>query len=460
MRINSNIIALSVQTAMRRTSLSYAKNSLMLSSGLKINSVKDDASGLAIGNKLDRQVRGYEKVSNNAGDGISLIQTLDGALDSVGEMLRKVRTLSIQSANDTLEDEDRRKMQEEVQQLKNEISELSERTEFNGIKLLDGDGKRLTFDRSAVQGGSSVNYVSGSVPQGMLEFTVNSVGTAPQVAFNPNGITAGTAGTLEINGSTLKFTGQETEAEILEQIKTACEDNNIDLDIANGIAKSKVEGSKSTITITSTPNGAFGFNTSSSTGVDAVISGVTLKDIDTNVNIDSFNNGISNDIRVDGNRAYIVSTNGQEIEIDIKSAGAQKHEIRNEGQIKLQIGTKKDMELDLYVREIDTTTLGIEHVNISTSAGAQSAITAMDEAIDKILEQRTYLGAAQNRLQFTEKSIDTASLNTQQAYSRIMDVDMAKVMSEFSRDNVKYQAATSILAQANQRPQQILQLLG
>ncbi len=460
MRINSNVVALGVMTSMRRTSLSYGKNSLMLSSGLKINSVKDDASGLAIGNKLDRQVRGYEKVSNNAGDGISLIQTLDGALDSVGEMLRKVRTLSVQSANDTLTDEDRRKMQKEVEQLKNEISELSERTEFNGIKLLDGDGKRLTFDRSATAGGSSINYVSGSVPQGNLEFNVSQIGEAPEVPFSEAGIATGTAGSLEINGTTLTFQGTESKDAILEAIKTACEDNNIELDIANGTATSKVEGSKSNITITSIPNGAFGFTSISKDGKDAIIDGVKMTDINTGAELDAFNNGLSSDIKIDGNRAYITSTNGQEIEVDINSTGAQKHEIRNEGQIKLQIGTKKDMELDLYVREIDTTTLGIQHVNISTQDGATAGIIAMDDAIDKILEQRTYLGAAQNRLQFTEKSTDTASLNTEQAYSRIMDVDMAKAMSDFSRDNVKYQAATSILAQANQRPQQILQLLG
>ncbi len=466
MRINTNIVALSVRTSMLRTEKKYAKNSLMLSSGLKINSVKDDAAGMAIGNKLDRQVRGYEKVSNNTSDGISLIQTLDGALASVNDMLEKMRTLSVQSANGVLEDSDRRKIQTEIDELKSEITELSDRTEFNGIKLLGGDGSRLTYDRSASveQGNAEVNFVSGSVPQGMLELNIVSIGTAAQVInFSEAGIVAGTQGTLKINGSTLSFTGDETKEEILESIKQACEDNNLDLDITNGTLTSRIIGKKASITIETTP-ASFGFPTNdTNVGKDAVVTGIGMTDLEKPGSpIDSFNTGLSSKTYTEGNRVYINSTNGQKIEVDLtgKGTGVSKIEVRNEGQIKLQIGTKQDMELDLYVREINAESLGIEFLNISTQSGAQQAIPMLDQAISKVLDQRTYLGAAQNRLEFTESSTDTASLNTEQAYSRIMDVDMATAMTDFTAENVKTQAAIAILAQANQRPQQILQLIG
>ncbi|MFV0519364.1 MAG: flagellin [Lachnospirales bacterium] len=463
MRINTNVIALSVRTQLLKTDSAISKASLMMSSGLKINSAKDDAAGLAIGNKLDRQVRGYEKVSNNTSDGISLIQTLDGALSSVNEMLEEMRTLAVQSSNGTLEDSDRRKIQTEIEELKEEISDLSKRTEFNGIKLLDGDGARLTYDKTgSATKLSKVNYVSGNVPQGQLEFTIDSLGSSASVAFSEASISAGTEGTLTINGSTLTFTGDESKEEILESIKQACEDNNLDIDLSTGTVTSRIIGSEATINITSNP-ASFGFASSvSSTGTDAVVSGITLNDLETGAGINSFNSGISSTTYVEGNRVYINSTNGQKIEVDLtgNGTGAQKIEIRNEGQIKIQVGTQMDMEIDLYVRNIDTDSLGIEYINLSTQSGAADAITKIDEAVSKVLDQRTYLGAAQNRLAFTETAIDTAALNTEEAYSRVMDVDMAKAMTDLSAENVKSQAALAILTQANQRPQQILQLLG
>ncbi|MFV0439867.1 MAG: flagellin [Lachnospirales bacterium] len=464
MSMNSSKIALNIRTAMLATNASYAKNSLMLSSGVRINSVKDDATGLAIANKLKRKVNGYEKVSNNANDGISLIQTMDGALSSMNEMLEKMRTLSVQSSNGTLEDSERRKVQLEIEELTDEITELSQRTEFNGINLLDGDGKRLTYER-AETGYSKLNYVSGEVPEGNLNFTIDSVGESATVAFDESTINPSAGGTVTINGSNLTFPAGSTKTDVLDAIKQACEDNNLEIDLDANTITSRVTGSAASIEITSTPAGIFGFaaSTLSDTGKDAVISNVNMTNMETGDPITSFNNGISSDdVYVEGNRCYVTSTNGQKIEIDItgKGTGTQVHEIHNKGQLKIQIGTEANMDLDIYGRTLNAKALGIDNINVSTQSGAMEAIEKYDRAISSLLEQRTTLGALQNRLTFTETAIDTASLNTETAYSRIMDTDMAKTMSDLTSDNVKTQAAISILAQANQRPQQLLQLLG
>lgn len=499
MNLNRNIVALNVYNQMTKSNRMYGKSSNRMSTGLKVNSAKEDAAGLAIGNKLDSARRTIAKVENNANDGISLIQTVDGAMASVHEMLQKMRELSVQAANDTLADEDRRKIQIEINQLKEEITDLSDRTDFNTLKLLNGDGKRLTYDKSgagAVDSNlSEIGYVSGQVPEGSLEYKIESYGTSAVVDFAESSISVPITGNIEIANSKIYFKGTESRDEVISAIKQACEDNNIEY-YPNKLV-SMEQGSDQEIKITTDlKSGSAGLSDTVSTGTDAVITGLKLYsryDMEANADASSagakeflsFNQGAN--VIADGNKVYVNSTNGQKVEInlnvsidkgtgDYKINGAlttsapgstlpaggvlQRQEILDDGQVKLQVGTEKGAEISIYTREIDAESIGVKYINVSTREGAERAITETTAAIDKITEQRTLLGAYQNRLEFTVETLTAQGVNTNQAYSRIMDTDMALEMSNLAQYNVKIQAALSILAQANQRPQQLLQLLG
>ncbi len=498
MRINTNLVALNVFNAMKKTDFRYAQSAERLSTGRRINSAKDDAAGLAIANKLQADKQKLYKASNNATDGVSLIQTVDGALSSVNDMLQKMRTLAVQSSNDTLTDTDREKIQKEINQLKTEIDSLSERAEFNGIKVLAGDASRITYNRNAgdvnVDNVSDINYVSGKVPEGSLEFTVEEIGTSAVIDFDSTSIPSPVpAGSVTINGSSITFDGTESDAEAISKIQELCERNN--LEMFDGKIVSREQGSDQVIEVTTQPAGQYGFTgTTTSQGTDAVISDLDMyKLYDTEAFDDAVTAGAdgltsfnqSSNVRVEGNRVYVQSSNGQEIEIDlnVKLDGdgnyavdgdtytstpngnvavdySERHEILNAGQIKIQVGSKKDQEIDIYGRKITCKDLGIEHLNVSTRREAEAAISEIDKALGAISDQRTIYGAYQNRLDYSEKMISSQTLSTEKSLSRIMDTDMALEMSKMTQEGVKMQASMAIMAQANQRPQQILQLLG
>ncbi len=488
MRISENIPALNAYTSLSRVNKRIDMSMRRLSSSSRINSVKDDAAGLAISNKLHDQINGLNKAGRNSMDGISAVQTAEGALQEVQDMVQRIRELSVQATNDSNEPEDRRKIQEEISSLKDEISGISDRAEFNKIKLLNGDACRLGIFSANMLGVAKCTYVSDNLPKDTLTYTIDKVGLPAVHNSNPSAVTGGIEGTLKINGETVHFETTDTPDDVVSKLKELSDRCNIDITIPNGKTWNDVkagtagfmmytrdEGSSERIQISG--DGAIinmlGLTAGTVYGNDAEISNIDLN----NVNLSSV---------IKGNRIELTGTNGSNVIIQLELAkplpdgsfalkngdavgagGAvsvtggndAKLELTDFGMLVFQIGPNKSMEINLQIPSVTLEALGIENLSVSSFELAQKSISMSENALSKISTIRARLGAYQNRLEHTYANLMTASENTTEARSRIFDTDMAWEMTEMTKNNVISQAGISIMAQANQRPQQILQLI-
>lgn len=361
MRINHNIAALNTYNQLSTNSTNSSKSLQKLSSGLQINKAGDDAAGLAISEKMRGQIRGLDQAAKNAQDGISLIQTAEGALNETTAILQRMRELAVQAGNDTLAAEDRAAITTEINQLISEIDGISQRTQFNGANLLDGTfGVKLDADNSTV-----------------------AVGT--------NGVTA-----IDIAGAAASTTYTIAAA-------------------AGEVILDDGKGNTQTLLLTEGTAGTLNFD---KLGVK-----ITLNDAWTYTGLDE---------------GEIITTDQQEQNI--------------------QIGANEGQTLALTLGNMSVAGLGLA-VDVSDSVAAGASITNIEAAINKVSTERANLGAYQNRLEHTINNLNTSSENLSAAESRIRDVDMAKEMMEFTKTNILSQAATAMLAQANQQPQQVLKLL-
>ncbi len=367
MRINHNLMAMNTHRQLGIGSNAASKSMEKLSSGLRINRAGDDAAGLAISEKMRGQIRGLDQASRNAQDGISLIQTAEGALQETHAILQRMRELSVQASNDTMQAGDRTAVSTEITQLNEELDRIGNTTQFNGKVLLDGS------------------------------FGVKDSGTGT-LSVGADGVTG-----ISISGATASttYTLQQDAANAI-----TLDDGNGNVQIISGLAN----------TFTGT------------------------------LNFDNL--GVSIDVSsIDLSGAASWAGDAKTI---ITAATAEQ---------KVQIGANAGQSLGLTIGDMRSTALSVDTVDVSSYANANSAITAIDSAITNVSTQRSTLGAWQNRLEHSIKNLDTSSENMQAAESRIRDVDMAKEMMEFSKNNILQQAAQSMLAQANQAPQGVLQLL-
>lgn len=384
MRINHNIAALNTYRQLSNNTIGTNKALEKLSSGLRINRAGDDAAGLAISEKMRSQIRGLEQASRNAQDGISLIQTAEGALTETHSMLQRMRELVVQANNGTNTPDDLSQIQKEIDELKSEITRIGDKTEFNTKTLLDGS--------------LGVQAADGSI-------AIATLASA--------GITVSTSGVA--SGETLTFA---------------------------------VDNATDTFTITGTNSGIS--QTLSLTDVNAVAAGTTLNFDALGVSI-TFN-ALTNLENIDGGGTTLDSKN-------IKTTG---------NQISFQIGANSNTTLDISIGDMRATALGasagnanvanINAVNVTTKTFNDN-IAVIDAAIKEVSTQRSQLGAWQNRLEHTINNLGASAENLTAAESRIRDVDMAKEMMEFTKQNILTQAAQAMLAQANQVPQGVLQLL-
>ncbi len=467
MRIANNVVALNVTNNMvksdRRVSLAMGR----LSSGTKINRAKDDSAGYAISTRLDMQVQGYNRGSENALDGVSLLQTADGALASVHELLQRSRELAVQSANDTATVEDRRLIQIEIEQYKDEINSICKKTSYNGIEFLNGQAQRTVLSQDADK--SQISYVSDNLDAGNLSYTVSQLATHTTLTSSYDGTqTVSKDGIIVLNGSEISLKAGESASDIFAKIKLACTDSNITFDSATGEFSCIETGSKFNLTV--------GGDTQLLT--DLGLTGTTTQGTDAVVNFDSYikkSDGAPDvtfvpTITTDGNEVTMVGQDNKKIIIDLSETnpltGAKytapysaTDTVTDSGQLMLQLGGKMNAEMAMYIPKVDAKSLDIEYANVCTQEGSNMAIGIFDGAIDKVSANRAGIGAYENRLNYTSESLITASGATSVSLSRIRDTDMAKEMANYTKDNVVYQAATSILAQANQRPQIILQLI-
>lgn len=458
-----------------------------LSSGYRINKAADDSAGMAIARKMKTQIAALEQSSRNSADGISVIQTAEGALTEVHNMLQRMRELSVQAANGTLTVDDRQAIQDEINQLSSEIDRISTDTEFNTKTLLDGSLDRKSHSSSPY---AKILSTNEKVIAGDYKVTVNAVPTQAEyeagagTAFTGTDgkVSANEAGTITINGESVTINEGETRTEVITKLRSLCSRVDVSMSVPEGEdfvaddAKYTFAtlryGKEEALEISCSSEGlakALGISTSvSERGTDADVSIVTgagsLFSSTTTVNYE-------------GSSAIFTDYNGASLTLNLEEMAKKEKEnaqnpgaattleknitisVFDAGSMVLQVGANEHQTLNVIIPEVSTKTLGIEGLNILSDAGAQRAISKVDAAVNKVSEVRAKLGAYQNRLESSISNVDTSSLNLEEALSRIEDVDMAEEMTKYTQYQVLVQASTSMLAQANEQPQSVLNLL-
>lgn len=460
MRINHNIPALNTNNALGKANTNMEKALERLSTGYRINRAADDAAGMAISTKMKTQIAALDQANRNSADGVSVIQTAEGALNEVHSMLQRMRELSVEASNGTLTTDDRATLQAEIEQLKQEVDRVSTTTEFNTKSLLDGsvDRKSYSSDKNV-----SILYMSDEVD--IQEYTIKVTQEATRTTYDGTGtIQAGTCpgGTINLNGQQISIPTGSSPEYVFDAFRNLCDTMDISLSVEGG---GDLEAGE-TINLTSNRYGAatnIDFSESSpgmlsylglnggtaDRGEEAVIS-----------REDGFNN--TSTVITDGNIVTITDKGGFTMRLDVSDATIDsdiKLTILDAGPMQLQVGAYEDQTMTVRIPKVNTETLGIDTVNVKNQDGAERAIDQIDYAVAQVSAVRAKLGAYQNRLEHTMNNLDEANLNTTEALSRINDTDMAKEMTEYTQKNVLVQAATSMLAQANEKPQQILSLL-
>lgn len=400
MIINHNVTALNTHNKLSSATAAQSKSMEKLASGLRINKAGDDAAGLAISEKMRAQVRGLDQAGRNAQDGISLIQTAEGALNETHDILQRMRELGNQAANDTNTTSDRGEIQKEINSLTSEINRIGNTTEFNTQKLLDG-GK----NGAAV---AAVTAVAG-------EYGV-SVGTST-ITIDGQSFAYDAAAT----GTDGKFKDADTLAKAVEANATI-KDKYVATDNSGTLKLVQSTGSSTAPAVTG------GTLTTTKAGVTAVAA-----------------------VAADPTKSLkfqIGANENQSLTLDIADMRASALGITTSGT-----GDK------LAVTDGTNNTTTEQALDVSTHANAASAVTKIQKAIDTVSAERSKLGANQNRLEHTINNLKTSSENLTAAESRVRDVDMAKEMMNQTKNSILAQAAQAMLAQANQQPQGVLQLL-
>ena len=411
MRIQHNIMAMNAYRNYTNNTSALSKNLEKLSSGYKINRAGDDAAGLAISEKMRAQITGLDKAQDNAKDGISLVQTAEGALTEVHDMLNRMYELAEQSANGTFEDgTDRKQLQKEVDQLKSEINRIADSANFNGIKLLDGSmsANGTTTIKSAAStqaAGVDVNIVADSV-------------------FDANG-----------SRSELKFSFSVV-SKASDMGAKVDKNGNVTISVARATA---------------------GQASYSAADIQALLSKVTAQGTDVSADM--------------VNAAKNATVTGAGIQ-DATGAGAGKwtalkksnggNAVANAGKpLTLQIGDTSDSfnQLKVGIKDCHVAALGLTDMKIGDQDSAAKALDKIKSAINYVSDVRGTLGATQNRLDHTINNLSVMQENIQDAESTIRDTDVADEMMAYTKNNILIQSAQAMLAQANQVPQGVLQLL-
>lgn len=458
MRINHNIAALNTYRQLSANTANTSKSLEKLSSGMRINRAGDDAAGLAISEKMRSQIRGLDQASRNASDGISLIQTAEGALSETHSILQRMRELAVQSANDTNTSADRSEMQKEVSQLISEIDRIANTTQFNNKTLMKGAYGTTATSANAANV-AVVSALSDTITAGTYLVDVTSVATQDTWTGTPDlaaGITfvAGVNDTLTINGVNITFAaGATAEGAIVNRINEFTSQTNIvaSLDTLNATHELILTDNRfgsNTTTISgnaATPlMGAAPVRTT--TGADAVVGLVGGVAVTT----------VAED--ADGRNLTINSGALKGMQIQVKTITDTNITV-TKASMNMQIGANASQNFSVTLEDMGSSSLGVRSVDVSSATSANTSISTIQTAIDRVSGERAKMGAYQNRLEHTINNLGTSSENLSAAESRIRDVDMAKEMMEFTKNNILSQAAQAMLAQANQQPQGVLQLL-
>ena len=373
MSVNTNVLSLTAQRSMMSTQKDLSTSIERLSTGLRINSAKDDAAGLAIGERFTSSIRGGTVAQRNANDGISFAQTAEGALDVIGSNLQRIRELAVQSLNDSNTDADRAAIDQEVKALKAEVDRIAKDTTFNGRNILDGSLGTMKFQIGAERG--QTLDISGKNARASELGQTYSVTTSDDAVTDQDYTTVGTANDLTLNGVAVDLSGVTTRQGLVDAINNVMSDSGVQatLSATNELELSDASGTATTIA-----------------GTAALLAAVEL---------DATDGGVD----------------------DFRS---------------------------------------VSDISVATRDTANTALAAIDTAIDQITAMRADLGATQNRF---ENVIEVAGVqieNLSNARSRIQDADFAAETANLTRAQILQQAGLASLAQANSSPQAVLSLLG
>ncbi|WCK54195.1 flagellin [Aneurinibacillus sp. Ricciae_BoGa-3] len=406
MIINYNGMAANSLRMLNINQGNQAKTTQQLSSGLRINGAADDAAGLAISEKMRGQIRGLDQATRNSQDGISMIQTAEGALNETHDILQRMRELAVQSSNDTNTDQDRKNIQSEVGQLEKEIDRIGNTTQFNTKNLLDGS---MSKQNAAAVANQNINK------------SVNSATTAATKLFNLTDNNGNSLGIKSTDTITINYT---VNGALNTQTLTGSADITA---LAAKIGGATLSASASGLKLTA-----------AAAGTANAIEGITISVADAQGNVNS----------VAGSKLSAFNETTEARDVQAK-----------DGSATLLIGANGGQNLKIDINDMRSQALGVNNLDVSTQAGANTAIKVIDNATQKVSAERAKLGAFENRLQHTINNLGTSSENLTTAESRIRDVDMAKAVMENTKNSILAQAAQGMLAQANQQPQQVLQLL-
>ena len=462
MVVQHNMQAANANRMLNVTTSAQSKSTEKLSSGYRINRAADDAAGLTISEKMRKQIRGLDQASTNAEDGVSSVQTAEGALTEVHSMLQRMNELATQAANGTnSKDSDRQAIQDEIDQLTTEIDRVSETTKFNETYLLKGEAGTKTINMKAHDAG-----LKGTL-------TDNGDGTA---TFVMDSLKDGDS--VSIGGKTYTIGSKKADVDAVVNAKITTADD-----------KFTVNGQEITVVANYTTDKAADQKAGKYTLDDAkalVKDGATVKvgtdeykvmtDKDNNGTDDTDASVISKDVAYGLASKELLAANqigDTKGSAKIENAGTKadgsfkittgQAEVANSLSFSLHVGADADMTNKIHVNidAMDSASLGIKGLNVKDASGnaATYAVDAISDAISKVSSQRSSLGAVQNRLEHTINNLDNVVENTTTAESRIRDTDMAEEMVNYSKNNILAQAGQSMLAQANQSNQGVLSLL-
>ena len=492
MKINANMSALVTNKRLHQVENKLQASMERLSSGFKINHAKDDPSGIAISNKMRAQIAGLDRASNNSSDAVAAIRIADGALNEMTNMLQRMRELSVQAANDTNSLQERQAIQQEIDQLKEGLNGMARDTEYNEIPILDGTLTRRVYTENV-----SRVTTTDTVPAGDYKLTVKDAAKKAEILVTNDKIEdlsqekVNVAGSLSVNGYSVEISAQDTYEEIYGKLRDAAEIGGAELgenEDGNLAIMSNQYGSMVSLKLSfssqeiadalgfgagvnkSSKTGEFVYGTENTDGTWDLPNGE-----DAEIELDKTNTksafyGTTATVTADGNCVKITDKTGFEISFlidggypDKKATPAETGEVNLEvtdiGTMTVHIGANEDQNMVISVPEVSSESLYIDDLDVTVMNGAGRAISQLDEAIKTISDVRSKLGAYENRLDYTVTSLDAFEENMTEAQSRLTDTDMAEEMTVYTQQNVLNQAAISVLTQANDMPQQVLQLL-
>jgi len=476
--INTNISALAAQGSLRKTALAQDTAMERLSTGIRINSAKDDAAGLAISTRMTANIRGIAAAIRNANDGISLTQTAEGSLSTIGDNLQRIRELAVQASNTGNNASDRAALNAESVQLISEIDRVASNTKFNGINLLDG-----TFTNQSLQVGAG-NDSTDRIVISLGNAKASALGVSSGSSYTATKAGTGIVTTAALASGDLTINGYQVGASVSDGVSPTT------FAAASGIAKANAINaiSSSTGVIASvgatTKEGAAAASTAAAvTASDILINGVDIGSIPSTsqttvtmaaqisaaINAKSSSTGVTATFDISTSKIALTAADGRNVVVGGTSVGATASGIAlgtytstitlnttNSGGITLA-GTTGLAAVNMTAG--NTAATSAVGVDLTSSGLAQASLNTLDSAINTITNSRAAMGAYQNRLTASISNLETTSMNLQASRSRILDTDYAKETTNLAKSQIITQAATAMLAQANQSAQSVLALL-